>query len=234
MANIEDLLAQIPLDRVAAALGVDEATAGKATRLAVPALVQGMQANAAASTEQAASLAKALVKHAQEAGADLTTVSVDTADGAKIVHNVFGANEDQIVNKLGSIGGGGGLGGDLFKNLLPMLAPVVLAWVGKSVLSGGGGTAASAAPTSGGGGGLGGLLGGLFGKQDSAPAAAGAGGGIDDLLGGLLGGGGAGGVDLGGLLGGLLGGSGGSGGGSAGGTGDLGDLLGGLFGGGRK
>lgn len=247
MANINDLIQQIPVDQVAEMLGVDEQTAARATQIAVPTLVQGMQANAAASTEQAASLAKALVKHAQQtAGGAAPSVATDEVDGAKIVRNVFGDNEEQVVNKLGSIGGGGGLGPDLFKKLLPMLAPLVMAWVGKSLLGGAGKAAAAPAaqaapaeaPKSGGG--LGGLLGGLFGKKDgtpaaSAPAASSGGGGFDlggldvgSILGSIGGGGG-----LGDMLGGLLGGGGGASSGGDGGL-DIGGLLGGLFGGGRK
>lgn len=226
MATIDDLLKQIPIDRVAAALGVDEATAGEATRLAVPALVQGMEANAKGDDEQAVSLAKALVKHAQEAPDGVDLDGVDEADGNKIVSHVFGDNEDQVVNTLGGLGGGGGLGAGLFKKLLPMLAPIVLGYLGKSIF---GGSKASAASEDDSGGGLGDLLGGPFGGGDKGDG----GGGLGDLLdggglGGLLGGSGGGG-GLGDLLGGMLGGSGGNSGG-----GGLGDLLGGLLGGGRR
>jgi hypothetical protein len=117
---------------------------------------------------------------------------VDSDDGAKIVRNVFGDNEDQIVNRLGGLGDGkgGGLDSGLLRKALPILAPLVLAFLAKSF--GGRGQGAQ------GGGGdiLAGLLGG----------GSGGGGGLGDILGGIVGGGGGGGGGLGDVLGGLLGG----------------------------
>ena len=110
-----------------------------------------------------------------------------------------------------------GGGSDLFKKLLPMLAPLVMGFLAKSFAGGskpaGGATGAPA--TSGGGlfDKLKAMLAGLFGGKKSATTAADATGGGDDVLGGL-----------GDMLGGLLG----------GGGGDLGDALGGLLGGGSK
>ena len=71
---------------------------------------------------------------------DIDVANIDTADGEAIVKNVFGDNEEQVVNQLGGLGGGEGGGGlgDMLGGLL-----------------GGGGD--------GGGGGLGDLLGGLLG-----------------------------------------------------------------------
>jgi hypothetical protein len=44
--NVDDVLAQIPMDQLAAQLGVDEAEAERLARQAVPALLGGMEANA--------------------------------------------------------------------------------------------------------------------------------------------------------------------------------------------
>ncbi len=96
-----------------------------------------------------------------------------------------------MVSQLGGLGGGS----DLFKSLLPMLAPIVMGFLGKQAA----GSAASAQGADAGGG-LGDLVGGLLGGGEG-------GGGLGDMLGGLLGGGGdGGGGGLGDLLGGLLGG----------------------------
>ena len=46
MASIDEVLAAIPMDRLAAQLGVDPATAEQASRQALPALLGGMEANA--------------------------------------------------------------------------------------------------------------------------------------------------------------------------------------------
>lgn len=84
-----------------------------------------------------------------------------------------------MVNRLS---GANGLSSGTLMKLLPILAPLVMAFLSKQVKGGG----------AQGGGGLGGMLGG---------------GGLGDVLGGLLGGGsgGAGGGGLGDILGGLLG-----------------------------
>jgi hypothetical protein len=199
MASIDDLLSQLPIDRIAAMLGVDEATAASATQAAVPALVQGMEANAQ-DEQRAASLAQAIAQHAQRLkarGGEPDVDTVDTDDGARIVNHVFGDNEDQVVNQLGGLGGGSGL----FKKLLPLLAPLVMGFLAKQASNRGSESSSSLQDDDGDGGGLGDLLGGVLG---------GGGGGLGGMLGGLLGGGadggGGGSGGLGDLLGGLLGG----------------------------
>jgi hypothetical protein len=204
MATIEELVTKLPIDQIAAQLGVDKDTAAAATREASEALVQGMKANAQ-DQAGAESLAKAIAAHAKTAAdktaADIDVANIDTADGEKIVKNVFGDNEEQVVSQLGGLGGGS----SLFKSLLPMLAPIVMGYLGKQAAGGGGGGAAAAlqgAAAEGGGdeggGGLGDIVGGLLGGGEG-------GGGLGDMLGGLLGGG-EGGGGLGDMLGGLLGG----------------------------
>ncbi|WP_016883917.1 MULTISPECIES: DUF937 domain-containing protein [unclassified Rhodococcus (in: high G+C Gram-positive bacteria)] len=197
MASIDDLLSQIPINQIARQLGVDEATAETAVKSALPTLVGGLGANAEY-PNGAASLQSALHDHSGttllDGGIDID--QVDTADGDKIVSNIFGGERDRVASTLGGVGGSG-VGSDLMKQLLPILAPIVLAYIAKQVTGGG-----SSAPQtqgagqaggglgdvlggllggSGGSGGLGGVLGGLLGK--------GAGGGLGDVLGGLLGGG---------------------------------------------
>ena len=67
MSAVDDILADIPMDQLAAQLGVDEATAEAATRQAIPALLGGMQANAE-DPAGAASLAGALGDHSERPG----------------------------------------------------------------------------------------------------------------------------------------------------------------------
>jgi len=84
---VDDILADIPMDQLAAQLGVDEATAEQATRQAIPALLGGMQANAE-DPGGATSLAGALGDHPSDlidGGVDLN--QVDAGDGEKIVGN---------------------------------------------------------------------------------------------------------------------------------------------------
>lgn len=207
MSDITELLSIIPVDQVAQRLGVDEPTAQAGIVAALPSLLAGLDANAQ-DPAGAASLASALRTKdtgLAEGGVDLD--DVDTADGAKIVRNVFGENTDQVVATLGAAPGAQDSG--LIKKLLPILAPIVLSWLAKRFLGGAG------AP-----------------DQGSTTA----GGGLGDILGGLLGGGSGGkpGGGLGDILGGVLGTTGGSAGAGSGPGGGLGDLLGGLLGGGKR
>jgi hypothetical protein len=199
MDPAEEILAQIPLGDLAQQLGVDQSTAEQAVRQAVPALLGGMQANAA-DPGGAASLERALSQHTSNPLEGLGLGGVDTKDGEAIVGNIFGDNTDQVVNKLGDTSGGKGL----MSQLLPILAPIVLSMLAGKFMKGQTGAPAPAGgstPSGSGMGGLDDLLGG-------GAAGGSGGGGIGDLLGGLLGGGSSGGSagDIGDLLGGLLGG----------------------------
>lgn len=195
--NINDLLNDIPLGDIAAQFGIDEATAKQAVTQALPGLLGGMAVNAS-SEEGATQLTSALKKHegAKFKGLD----AVDTEDGKKIVKHVLGDKEQDVALALGSQGEGGM--GDIIQKLLPVLAPIVMAFLAKQI---GGGSQTSQPASSGGG--IGDLLGGLLGGGSGSGSA---GGGIGDLLGGLLGGGssssGKSGGGLGDILGGLLGG----------------------------
>ena len=225
MSEIDEILNQVPMDQVAAALGVDQSEAEVATRTAIPALLGGMQANAA-DPAGAASLTSAVADHDTSAlGADLD--QIDTQDGQRIVQNVFGDQTSDVVARLG--GATPGAGGGLIQKLLPILAPIVMAYLAKK-LQGAGAGSTSAAATDDPMGGLGGMLGGSGG--------AGA-GGLGDVLGSVLGGGvagagsGAQGGGIGDILGQVLGGGGGSQTqpGTPTGQGGIGDLLGGVLGG---
>jgi hypothetical protein len=181
MADLDQLLAQIPIDQLAGQFGMDPAQAEAAVRNALPALIGGMKANAE-DPAGAASLEKALGEHDDdllEGGLDIT--QIDTDDGQKIVKNVFGDNQDQVIDALGGMQGSGG-GSSVFSSLLPMLAPVVMSFLAKSFGGGGGGAAAPAGAPAGGGG-LGDLLGGMVGGGGEGGGM----GGLQDILGGLLG-----------------------------------------------
>jgi len=190
MSATDEILANIPLSQLASQLGVDEATAEAATRQAIPALLGGLQANAQ-DPAGAASLAGALGNHSSalvDGGVNLD--EVDTADGEKIVGNIFGSNSTQVAHTLGNnLGQQSGL----IQKLLPILAPIVLSYLARRLTGGGSG------------GGAGDLLGSILGG-----GGAGQGGGLSDVLGGMLGGQ-AGGADRGSgsvldMLGGMLGG----------------------------
>jgi hypothetical protein len=180
MSSIDDILANIPINSLAEQLGVDPATAESAVREALPALVGGMQANAA-DPQGAASLASAVENHSPklvDGGVDLS--DVDTGDGEKIVDHVFGENSGAVAQTLG-----GNLGGnsDLIQKLLPILAPIVLSYLSQKMQGG------ATQPGAAGGGGLNDLLGSILGGLGGGQGQQSGGGGILDMLGGLLGGG---------------------------------------------
>lgn len=202
MSAVDEILQSIPLDQLARQLGVDPATAESATRSALPALLGGMQANAQ-DPAGADSLASALGQHSGElvdGGVDLN--QVNTADGQKIVDNVFGSSSGQVVQTLGNVSGGQSA---LMGKLLPLLAPIVMSYLAKRFGGAGGGAlgavlgdalgGAGGAGTGGDGlvGLLGGLLGGHLGGSGESPttgaSSQGEAGSVLNVLGGLLGGG---------------------------------------------
>lgn len=188
MSAVDEILAQVDLGQLAQRVGADHAEVEHAARTALPALLGGLDANAA-DPAGAASLAEALGQHDPglvEGGVDLD--QVDAGEGDRIAQHIFGANRDQVVSQLGGVGGGANQG--LIAKLIPILAPIVLSWLAKKVLGG----AADAAQTGAGaapGGGLGGILGQVLGGATKGTQSGGVDTGsvITDVLGGLLGGG---------------------------------------------
>ncbi|MEU4812296.1 DUF937 domain-containing protein [Nocardia fluminea] len=195
MTSFDDLLSQVPIAQIADQLGVDQATATTAVQAALPTLLGGLQVNAA-QPQGAASLLGALDNHGGlvegEGAVDLG--QVDVGDGEKIVDNVFGDEKNTVISALGAGGGTGG--NDLIGKLLPILAPIVLAYLAEQ-LTGGGTAAPAPQQTQASGGGLGDLLGGLLGGSSNSGGLGGvigealsknAGGALGSVLGGLLGG----------------------------------------------
>ncbi|HEY6812967.1 MAG TPA: DUF937 domain-containing protein [Propionibacteriaceae bacterium] len=193
MSAVDDILADIPMDQLAAQLGVDQTTAEQAARQAIPALLGGMQANSQ-DPAGAMSLAGALGDHSSDlidGGVDLN--QVDANDGEKIVGNVFGPNQDQVAQTLG--GNLGGQAGGLIKQLLPILAPIVLAYLSKRLMGqrqGGGGQddplgSITGGGATGSGNPLNDLLSSMLGGSGAPGGGQSSGGSILDMLGGLLG-----------------------------------------------
>ena len=205
MAGLDDLINQIPVADIASKLGADQSEVSQAIQTLVPTLLGTLHENVQAEDIDSAELESAVVA---EGGSDLLDggVNVDQIDegqGNQLIASLFGGNDTNQVAS--ALSGAGAPGGDLIKRLLPMLAPIVLAYVGKQ-----------------------------FAQRNAAGAEAGAqaqaapGGGIGDILGSILGGASGGGAaannPLGSILGSVLGGGQG---------GALGNILGGLLRGGR-
>ncbi|MFE2993750.1 DUF937 domain-containing protein [Nocardia sp. NPDC059246] len=192
MNSFDDLLSNVPVAQIAERLGVDEATAKTAIDAAVPVLLGGFQAQAG-NPEVGLNLENEVAGQPHgllDGGVDMD--QVDVSNGSQIVDQTFGAEKSTVISALGNVGGNN-ISQDLMGKLLPMLAPIVLAYLGKKALGGGDGGAGQS------GGGIGDLLGSLLGGATGGNS----GGGLGDILGKAVGQN-AGSV-LGNVLGGLLG-----------------------------
>ena len=204
MAGLDDLLNQIPVADIASKLGADQGEVTQAIQTLVPTLLGTLHENVQADDIDSVQLEKTVIAEGQT---DLLDggVNVDQLDenqGNQMIASLFGGNDTNQVAS--ALAGGGAPGGDLIKRLLPMLAPIVLAYVGKqfSQRQSGAGAQAQAAP-GGGGGGIGDVLGSILGGASGGGAANNP---LGSILGSVLGGGAAGGQGgaLGSILGGLL------------------------------
>ncbi len=205
MAGLDDLYAQIPVADIAKKIGADQGEVDNAVKTLVPALVGGLAQNVQSDDIDSSKLESAVQQQGESGLIDggVNVEQVDEKEGDNLVANLFGGNDSNAVAS--ALSGQGAGSGDLIKKLLPILAPIVLAYIGKQLTKGGGEAA-----------------------QAEQPQAQSSGGGLGDILGSILagagGGGGGGGNDnpLGSILGSVIGGQQG---------GAIGDILGGLLGG---
>jgi hypothetical protein len=175
MSNLDGLMKLIPIGDIAKKLGINEQQAESAIQQVVPTLIGGMAANAK-DASGAQSLEKALAAHGTKATAS-TVDEIDTDDGAKIVKNVFGGKQNAVASEVANKNPDASVTSDLIGKVLPMVAPIVLSWVGSQFLGKTAAPSAGAKPDASATGGIGGLLGGLLG-----------GSGGQDVVGGLIGG----------------------------------------------
>ncbi|SMO60807.1 DUF937 domain-containing protein [Propioniciclava tarda] len=165
MGAISDILANLDVDQIAAALGQNPADVESAAQKAVGSLLGGLENNLG-SDQGAISLANALGNHLDDDNAAPQTGAIDLSqldltDGAKIVNHILPATEQRQLF--------GGVQGALIKKLMPLLAPIVMSYLAKRLASSGG---------------LGSILGSVLGSQSQASS-----GGMGDILGQILGGG---------------------------------------------
>jgi hypothetical protein len=198
MAGLDDLFNQIPVADIARQLGADEGEVNQAIQTLVPTLVGTLHENVAADDIDSTQLEETVVAQGQSDLLDggVNVEQLDENHGNQVVASLFGGNDSNQVAS--ALSGAGAPGGDLIRRLLPMLAPIVLAYVGRQFSQRGqqqGASAqAQAAP-----GGLGDVLGGLLG---GGGAPAGGNNPLGSILGSVLGGGQGG--AIGNILGGLL------------------------------
>lgn len=182
MDDLSGLINLIPIGDIAKKIGVDENIARAAVAVAVPAIVGGLAANAK-DDKGAQSLEKALGHHQGRNPKKLD--DIDEEDGEKIVSNVFGAKKNDVVKAAASkadVKGGGPDIGAIVAQVLPIVAPIVLAFVANQFMGNKTAAAEPAAAPASTGNPLGDMLGGLISSPQGQELITGA-------LSGLLGGG---------------------------------------------
>ena len=135
-----------PLARISDQLGLSQTQVAEATQAAMPLLLGALGRNAS-QTAGAESLFNALQDdHAGlDIGSVLGSVLGGGGQGAQILAHVFGGRQSRAEDALGTATG---LGGDRAAGLLKILAPLVLAYLARRMLSveaGGGGATATPA-----------------------------------------------------------------------------------------
>ncbi len=184
--QIDDLLGQLPIDDIAAKLGVNPKEAMAAASQALPALFGKMASN---TSEGGGDALKAALK--DHVGNEKVSIEeVDTKDGEKIVAKVFGDGKEETIKAFA-----GGADASLITKMLPMLAPLVMGYLANSMFSGKSSDKKAPSTQAGTSDMLGSLLESLTGSASSKPGATKKGapksgglGALGDMLGGLLGG----------------------------------------------
>ncbi|MEZ0381706.1 MULTISPECIES: DUF937 domain-containing protein [Mycobacteriaceae] len=195
MAGLDDLFAQIPVQDIANQLGADSGEVDNTIRTLVPVLVGGLSQNAQ-DPGQADDIASKANSFAAQ-GLLGNAFAGNQAEGQQVISTIFGGNDtSQVASALSGAGAGNN---DLLQKLLPIIAPIVLAYIGKQLS---GQKAEPAQQQASGGGGLGDVLGSILGGMSGGGSAQNqsmgsilgnmiggkTGGAIGDILGGLLGG----------------------------------------------
>ena len=134
MGAIQDILANLDVNQIAAALGQNPSDVESAATTAVGSLLTGLEGNLE-DPQGAISLANALGNHIDDNNAAPQTGAIDLgqidfADGAKIVNHILPASQQQQLF--------GGLQGALIQKLMPLLAPIVMAYFAKKLSASGG------------------------------------------------------------------------------------------------
>ncbi|CAM4460273.1 hypothetical protein MB901379_03357 [Mycobacterium basiliense] len=197
MACLDDLYAQIPTAEIARRLDAAESEVDSAVRTLVPVLVSGLH-QGSQNPEHASKIESAASSHAARGlldaggGLDQHLAMAEQADGHQTVTTFFGGNDvDQVASALSNGGAGNS---ELLKKLLPIVLPIVLAYIGNQLSAGGAGEGAQQRTDAPPAGGLGEILGSILGGGDKSLGSilgavlGGKGGTLGDILGGLLGG----------------------------------------------
>src|SRR5262245_19571068 len=174
------------LDQIASQVGGSPDQVREAMRHLTPAVTRGIQRQAS-SQDGIGALLEMLQSGGHQQHLDSPTNYGQTSTinaGNDVLGQIFGS-EEVSRQVAGRVSEQSGLGPDLLKKLLPIVASIVMGSLAKNAMGG------AQAPAGGGSGGVGDILGSVLGGQQGAPGgmASGTGGGLGDLLGSVLGGG---------------------------------------------
>src|SRR6185312_13408027 len=136
MAELDDLINQIPVADIASKVGADETEVNNAIRTLVPALLGGIQQNVEKDDIDSSDLESDVTKQGASGLLDggVSVDQVDAKQGDQFVAKIFGGNDsNQVASALSGTGAGSS---DLIKKLLPILAPIVLAYIRKKLADG--------------------------------------------------------------------------------------------------
>jgi hypothetical protein len=188
-ASLDELYSEIPLVQIAKRLGVGRGEVDDTVKTLVPVLVGGLQHNAQ-DPERASEIESEATDDAAAGllDGDVSIDEVDQAEGRRAISRIFGGSDTSQV--AAALAGAGAGSTSLIKSLLPILTPIVLAYIGKQLASPAAQQAMKNAPS-----GLGGLavvLNSILGEGSTASATAlggilgeDKGNAIEDVLGGL-------------------------------------------------
>jgi len=131
-ASLDELYSEIPLQQLAKRLGVGWGEIDETVKTLVPVLVEGLQHNA-----QNPDRASEIESEATDDAAagllegDVSVDDVDQAEGRRAISRIFGGSDtSQVASALADAGAGSS---SLIKQLLPILTPIVLAYIGKQL-----------------------------------------------------------------------------------------------------
>ncbi|POX90960.1 hypothetical protein C3477_13860 [Mycobacterium kansasii] len=198
MPGLDDLYTQIPTSDIARKLGADETEVDAAVRTLVPVLLTGLHRHSQ-DPEQAGRIESAASSHAArgllDAGGALDQVDRRGGEEAEeTVATLFAGNDSDCVASALASGGAGRR--ELLQRLLPLVLPIVLAYLGNQLRPGGAlqGTAVEHEEheETASGGGLAQLLSGILGGGNDETSIGnllgGRGRALGDIIAGLLGG----------------------------------------------
>src|ERR1700755_2938299 len=136
MAGLDELFAQIPVADIASKIGADQGEVDNAIKTLVPALVGGLAENVQSNEIDSSKLESAVAEQGASGLLDggVNVDQVDEKQGDNLVASLFGGNDSNAVASALAGQGAGGQG--LIQKLLPILAPIVLAYIGKQLTKG--------------------------------------------------------------------------------------------------